>query len=188
MTPKSPQKKTSQPPESPGLDYAAWRALALQPWLVHLHGNRFASVLAIKGQPGEAENKGQPPFFGSDGEALESAFVALGWGSNNWCGIALDLPGKGVVSEQDLRMLIEIIDPTVLLALDRMAALKLKESYGELLPSIPEPGIMTKLLGRALVFVDGFEAALTSQQEDEAKRRAWQQLKAIKTSPLLSHQ
>jgi len=159
-------------------DFAALRSEALEPWLPHLYGNRFASVVAIKGQPGEAENKGQPPFFGPDSEALERALVALDWGGNNWCGIALDLPQKGTLNDADLRLLIETIDPQALLALDSKALEALQDGYGtELMPRIPQPGMKTKILGRALVFVDGFEAALSS---DEEKRRVWRELKAIK--------
>ena len=162
-------------------DFVALRAEALEPWLPHLFGNRFASVVALKGEPGEAEAEGKPPFFGEDGAALESALVALDWGSNNWCGIAIDLPGKGTLSARDLRLLIETIDPLALLALDKTAAAALKEGFGEeLLPHIPKPGKRIKILGRILVFVDGFEAALGAEDEGKAKRRVWQELKALK--------
>jgi len=162
------------------LDFAALRAQALEPWLLHLFGNRFASVVAIKGEPGEAESRGKPPFFGADAEALENALVALGWGNNNWCGIALDLPGRDVLDPKELRLLIETIDPRALLALDKKAAEALLDGYGvELLPRIPQAGVKTKLLGRTLVIVDGFEAALASKDEGEAKQRVWKELKAL---------
>ena len=165
--------ETSQIP-----DFAALRAEALEPWLPHLHGNRFASVVALKGEPGIAESKGQPPFFGADSEALERALVALDWGSNSWCGIALDLPGRATLNHSDLRLLIETIDPLALLALDNKAIQALQEGYGtELLPRIPPPGTKTQLLGRTLVFIDGFEAALSSEED---KRRAWRELKAFR--------
>jgi len=159
-------------------DFVALRTEALESWLPHLYGNRFASIMAIKGIPGEAESKGQPPFFGPDSEALERALVALDWGSNNWCGVALDLPQRDILSNSDLRLLIETIDPQALLALDEKAIVALQDGYGtELMPRIPQPGIKTKILGRALVFVDGFEAALSSEED---KRRAWRELKALK--------
>ena len=167
--------------EREALDFVALRAEALGPWLQHLYGNRFARIVAIKGEPGESERKGKPPFFGVDGEALESAFVALDWSSNNWCGIAIDLPGKGVIGAGDLPLLIETIDPIALLALDEKAATALQDGYGvELLPCIPQPGKRIKILGRTLVFVDGFEAALASDDKGEAKQRVWKQLKALK--------
>lgn len=148
--------------------------------MAYLHGNRFGSVVAIKGIPGEAEAKGKP-FFGADAEALERALTTLGWGSNNWCGVAINLPQKGSLSAQDLRLLIETIDPLAILALDEKAQAALKDAYGaELMPQIPKPGTKAKLLGRTLVFINGFEAALASTDDKEAKQRVWKQLKALK--------
>ena len=165
------------------LDFVALRAAELAPWLPFLHGNRFARVVAVKGKPGVAEKAGQSPFFGSDGEALDSALVALGWGINSWCGIVLELPEKGTLSASDVRLIIEIVDPRALLALDISSITALQESFGEkLLPCIPEPGVKAHLLGRTLVYVDGFETALDSQDQDDgkAKRRVWKELKALK--------
>lgn len=181
MTAASARKLHTQIDDIQKIDFAALRAAELEPWLSFLYGNRFAPVIAIKGQPGEAELSGKPPFFGADAEALESALCALGWGSNSWSGIALDVPSKGVLSASDVRLLIEIIDPRALVALDLPAVTALKESFGdELLPSVPRPGQKTWLLGRLLVYVDGFETALASEDEGEAKRRVWRELKALK--------
>ena len=178
---KKPLLKTGPKHKEETLDFAALRAAELEEWLPFLHGNRFASVVVVKGEPGVAERSGQPPFFGEDGEALESALAALGWGSNNWCGIALKLPGKGVLSAPDLRLLIEILDPRALVALDSIAASMIQYCFGkELMPSFPEPGQKIWLLGRALVFVDGFESALASDDDEGAKRRVWRELKALK--------
>ncbi|MCL2807703.1 MAG: hypothetical protein FWD27_06055 [Coriobacteriia bacterium] len=161
------------------LDFTSLRAEALEDWLPYMFGNRFASILALKGEPGEAERRGQP-FFGADSQALESALVALGWETNSWCGIALTLANQETMHAEELRLLIETIDPSALLALDNLAIEALQESYGiDLMPRIPKPGAKTMLLGRSLVFVDGFEAALASYKE-EAKRRVWQELKALK--------
>lgn len=161
-------------------DYAAIRAAELEPWRAHLHGNRFASVLAIKGEPGPAERAGKPPFFGEDAQALESAFVTMGFESGSWCGIALELPEKESIDALELRLLIETIDPQALVALDHCAILLLQEAYGvELMPVIPEPGKKSRILGRALVYVEGFEAALASNDGGEAKKRVWNELKAL---------
>ncbi|MDR1089073.1 MAG: hypothetical protein LBL23_07375 [Coriobacteriales bacterium] len=168
---------------SPGeaLDFTALRTAVLEPWRPFLHGNRFASLVAVKGIPGRAEQSGQP-FFGADGEALESALLALGWQSNSWCGIVLELPDRAQLTAAELRLLVETIDPRALLALDRPALRGIQEGFGEeLLPRVPEPGQKCWLLGRALVFVDGFEAALVSDDGGEAKRRVWRELKALKT-------
>lgn len=165
---------------SPTLDFGALRAAQLEPWLGHLYGNRFGSVVAIKSQMGERDSLGQAPFFGADGQALESALAALEWGSNNWCGIVLELSDEQTLSPEVLRLLIEIIDPVALLVLDERALDALKLGYkGELLPDTIKPGVKIRLLGRAVVFVDGFEEALASKTE-EARRRVWRELKALK--------
>jgi hypothetical protein len=163
-------------------DFAALRTRALEPWRPYLYGNRCASVVAVKGEPGVAEQSGQQPFFGADGPALESALAALGWGSNSWCGIVLDLPNRAALDAPSLRLLIETIDPRALLALDRRALTVMQEGFGEeVLPAALGPGQKTWLLGRALVFVDGFETALVSEDNGEAKRRVWRELKALKS-------
>lgn len=170
--------------EAANPDYSSIRAAELEPWLPYLHGNRFAHLVAVKGVMGLAEESGQSPFFGPDGEAFEQALVTLGCGRNAWCGIALELRDKEVLSAGELRLLIETIDPLMLVALDQRAAEQVQMSFGrELLPEIPEPGQKTRLLGRTFVYVNGFESALASEPLDggEAKHRVWRELKALKS-------
>lgn len=178
---EAPRQPPGRPEEREHLDLMVLRMAQLEPWLPHLHGNRLASVTVIKGEPGSAELLGKPPFFGADGEAMESALAALDWGSNNWCGIAIDLPDRSRLSAPDLRLLIEIIDSRALVALDDTAMTALRESFGaKVLPHALKPGKKIWVLGRALVFVRGFEAALTSDDGGEAKRRVWKELKALR--------
>lgn len=172
-------------------DFAVMRAAELEPWLSYLHGNRFARVLVVKGIPGTAELAGKPPFFGADGQALEAAFSSLGLGTNAWCGVVSRLPKKKALSAGELRMIIETIDPLLLVALDRDAAVLMQESFGkELMPDIPRPGIKTMVLGRTYVVVDGFETALVSESKDkgESKRRVWKELSVINVEDSFSHE
>ena len=178
--PSAGQPFSDQPSSGDTLDFVALRTVELEPWLPYVYGNRFASIVAVKGEAGEAEREGKP-FFGEDAEALENAFVSLGWGFNSWCGVTLEVSDKDTLSALELRMIVEIIDPQVVVALDRRALLMLQEGYGdELLPEIPSPGKKTTLLGRTFVYVDGFEVALASDDEGEAKRRVWRELKVLK--------
>lgn len=170
---------TGNKPQDALPDLAAIRTAQLEPWLPFIHGDRFASLLVLKGEPGPSELAGNPPFFGEDGSALNSAFVAMGLKSTHWCGIVCGHPTKGRLSARDVRELIEIIDPLALVALDRKAIEILQQSFAaEVLPAIPKPGTKTSLMGRTLVFVDGFEAALASD-DGQAKHRVWKELKAL---------
>lgn len=180
MTQQPYQQKGERVSAKEPPDFVALRTVELKPWLSFMYGNRFARIVALKGEPGEFEKKGRP-FFGLDGDALESAFISLGWGKSNWCGIALELPGKRKLSAGELRVLLEIIDPLALVALDRCALSVIKEGYGnELLPLMPQPGKTAQILGRTLLCVDGFEAALVSSDNKKAKDQIWQELKALK--------
>ena len=181
-----PPKENSEVEDT--LDFAALKSAELNPYLKYLYGNRFAEVVVIKGEPGAVELAGGQPFFGEDAQALESALNTLGWGSNNWCGVITELPGEAGLSAGDVRLLIEIIDPRAVVALDSHALEILWEGLasGErcaegkvAVPQKPRPGQNTLFLGRMFVAVNGFETALASKDE-KAKRRVWRELKALK--------
>jgi hypothetical protein len=159
-------------------DILAAQLAQLEPYQDYLYGNRLASILAIKGEKGQAEAAGSAPFFGADGAALESAFEALGWGNNSWCGVLLEPLGQVALSKEQLRLLAEIVDPRAIVALDAAAAGAVQESFGpDILPKKLMLGKKTDVLGRLYLGLDGFEAALANQQQ---KQRIWAQLKALK--------
>jgi hypothetical protein len=150
----------------------------IEPYQAYLFGNRLASIIAIKGYKGQAEAAGQAPFFGPDGMALESAFAALGWGDNSWCGVLLEPVGQPALTAAQLRLLIEIIDPQAIVALDKIAIDLVQECFEPDIPSIKlMVGKKIDILGRLFVGLDGFEAALANQ---ELKQKAWIQLKVLK--------
>jgi hypothetical protein len=158
----------------------------------YLHGNRLGSVLVVKGIPGDVERLGNPPFFGPDGEALSSAFEALGWGAKNWCGLLLAPVGEAPLSAERLRWLIETIDPRVILAVDRAAATEIVSCYYksnsaaateaeyEFAASRLKAGSTSYVFGRQLGFVDGFETMLKVAQ---SRQQAWAQLKILRKGP-----
>ena len=154
----------------------------LKPFIAYLSGNFYASILAIKGSPGQAEQAGARPFSGNDGPALDKAFGRLGWGfgsqdTRTWIGVLLAPPGLPVLTAQQLQLLCEIIDPLTLVALDEQAHIALRDAFARTETGLMSgfvPGTETTALGRHLVSVEGFEGAL---HDEGAKQKVWAQLK-----------
>ena len=154
----------------------------LEAYAPYIKGNLLASLVAIKGMSGPAELSGDPPFSSLDGFALDKAFGRLGWGFGSldtrvWLGIALSVSGRPTLTSQELRYICEVVDPLTIVALDNAARIALIDAF-----TSAEEGFMadftsgteTWALGRHLVSVDGFEAAL---DDEAAKQRVWAQLK-----------
>ena len=150
-------------------------------------------MLAVKGWRGEAEEAGGKPLSGFDGKALERAFERLEWTTDTWCGILLTPVGAEPLNGDHLRRFIEILDPTVIVALDDAAYRALSEVLSEAFVgnisnevSLRQNSIevspkqnpkTTDAQGRLLVSVNGFEAALNSLNLEADKQRVWWQLK-----------
>jgi len=151
------------------------------PAFAYLAGSHFGMVLLVKGERGAAEEAGGPPFSGADGEALSSALERLGWGANNWCGLLLAPLGRPALAEEGLLLLIETLDPTVVVVSDGAARKAFCEAYagrdgaGMTLEAFGE----TTIQGRRHVCVGEFEQGLASE---DAKQRAWLQLKKLDRS------
>jgi hypothetical protein len=154
----------------------------LEPFALCVIGDPLASLVALKGKPGEAELGGGAPFSGADGLALDKAFGRLGWGfgtgdTRRWCGILLGHPDRPPLSPQDLRLLCEIIDPLAIVSLDepaRTSLISAFESAEEGFLADFTPGSQTGILGRHLVSVEDFEDSLA---DERTKQKAWAQLK-----------
>jgi len=73
-----------------------------------------------------------------------------------------------------LRLQLESVDPKVIVALDEEAAADIAEAFG---CEKPVPGTVLRVLGRRIVAVSGFEAALA---DPGTKQRVWAELKAAK--------
>jgi hypothetical protein len=164
------------------VDFRADIEQQLKPFTAYLSGDVFASLVAVKGKPGQAEREGAAPFGGSDGLALDKSFGRLGWGfgsqdTRTWLGVLLAPSGQAVLTAHKLRLLCEIVDPLVLVALDEQARLVLQDAFAhdeKSLAAAFAPGSVATALGRTLISVEGFEDALA---DADAKQKVWAQLK-----------
>jgi hypothetical protein len=158
------------------IDLSTEREQELKAFATQTSGDIFASLVLVKGRAGAAERRGNPPFSGADGLALDKAVGRLGWGygsrdTRTWFGIVLPLDAR------DLRFVCEIIDPLALVALDEEARIALIEAFEPVAEGLAEhftPGAEAWVLGRQLVSVEGFEDALG---DEATKQRVWGQLK-----------
>jgi len=149
---------------APGSDAVAWS------------GALFAEVVAVKGLAGPAEASGGAALSGADGEAAHKALAALGWADDAvFCTLSRPEPGLSAERRTDrLRLQIEAVDPTLVLALDAEAAADVAEAFGIAQPAF---GDEARVLGRRIVAIDGLEASLG---DPARKKRVWRQLQAAK--------
>ncbi len=125
-------------------------------------------VLLVKGEPSERDLAAGEAMAGRDGEALDSAFEALGWGAD-----ALLRVCAGPLGAERLRAVVEAADPDVVVALDPQAAGHVASSLG--LEAL-EAGRLVTASGRRVLAVEPFERALA---DEAVKRRVWAQLKSL---------
>lgn len=139
-------------------------------------GNAFCRVLLVKGRPGPAERDGLGLLAGPDGQALRAGLARLGWRDDDWAGLAtfLAAPGFPQAQAEDLAVAVEVFDPECVLALDSPAARAIEQAWDldEPLPA----GKVERVLGRRVLALGGFEAALASQQ---GKRDMWARLRQV---------
>lgn len=161
---------------------------------VRMAGNAFSPVVLVKGELNDAERSGDPLLSGADGTALRAALGAIGWEPQDLCVLAA-VAGSGdeavagglTVGEPlpvDLfREALEALDPEAIILLDDAAADLLRETYADALAIIEDfdtamlkPGLIAPVLGRRVLALDGFEAALSQPAE---KQRMWAYLKQM---------
>lgn len=138
-------------------------------------GVLLARLALIKGLPGPAEVKGGATLSGLDGIAADLALSALGYDPMDAFRImSRPEPGIEVARRGErLRLVIEAVDPGLVIALDAEAAEDLSEAFGVAPLRFGKP---VQVLGRTIVAVDGLEASLTDQAR---KRRVWRQLQSV---------
>ncbi|MDT8435027.1 MAG: hypothetical protein RQ731_09770 [Anaerosomatales bacterium] len=152
---------------APGIDGVPWS------------GDVFAEVVLVKGEPGPAEVSGGPALSGPDGVAMRKALEALGFDpASVFATVAR--PEAGIdasLLRERLRMQIEAVDPTVVVALDAMAATEVAAVFdlGQ-----PAYGTAVHANGRAFVALEGLESSLADAR---LKRRVWRQMQAIQVRP-----
>lgn len=152
-------------------------------------GNAFSPVLLVKGILNEGELRGEGLLSGADGTALRSALSAIGWEPQDFCvlsavSVAGDGAGAEPLSTELFREAVEALDPEAVILLDDAAADLMRETYADALAIIEDfdtamlkPGLVASVLGRRVLALDGFEAALSVPAE---KQRMWAYLKQLR--------
>lgn len=151
--------------------YKAAAAAALRNVDLPFSGDQLAAVLFVKGALGPAELAGGPVLSGEDGEALAKALPALGYEGVSTAAV-LSTSESGCLA--DLHRLIEVVDPLLVIMLDRSAAADVAAAFSAPGFSL---GNCHVFRGRRYVALDGFEESLSSP---EAKRVSWEQLKCAR--------
>jgi hypothetical protein len=72
-----------------------------------------------------------------------------------------------------LRLLVEAIDPAVVVLLDPAAAVDFARAFTV---PVPEPGVASSISGRVVLATEDFAASLGDEQR---KQRVWRQLRAL---------
>ena len=161
---------------------------------VRMAGNAFSPVVLVKGELNDAERSGEPLLSGADGTALRAALGAIGWEPQDLCVLAAvagsgdEAVAGGLMAGEPLpvdlfREALEALDPEAVILLDDAAADLLRETYADALAIIEDfdtamlkPGLVAPVLGRRVLALDGFEAALSQPAE---KQRMWAYLKQM---------
>lgn len=159
---------------------------------VWMEGNAFSPVVLVKGQLNDAEAAGGSLLAGADGTALRASLTAIGYAPEDFCALsavaqASDEPAAAPAGEplpQALfREALEALDPEAVILLDTVAADLMREAYADALVVIEDfdeamlkPGLVAHVLGRRVLTLDGFEAALADKAE---KQRMWAYLKQL---------
>ena len=143
-------------------------------------GNAFCTILLVKGRPGPCEAAGGELLGGPDGQALRAALARLGWADDEWAALATFLAHDGMpqADPADVAVAVEVFDPECVVALDTPAAHALAHAWGMGAPLAV--GSVEHILGRRVLALGGFEAALAS---DQGKRDMWTRLKQLPPLP-----
>lgn len=135
-------------------------------------GSPIAELALVKGLPGPAEAAGGAALSGPDGDAALKAAERLGYRPDAvFFTLSRSQPSLGRAERGErLRLQLEAVGATTVVALDREAAVDLAEAFTcDELPL----GKEVRSLGRRLIAVDGLEASLTDAVR---KRVVWAQL------------
>lgn len=161
---------------------------------VRICGNAASPVVLVKGELNADEAAGADVLAGADGTALRAALERLGYAPEDFCALAAvagpyeegaaprTVAGDPLPAEL-FREALEALDPEAVVLLDDTAAALMRDAYAEELARIEQfevamltPGLVARVLGRRVLALDGFEAALGDVR---AKQRMWAYLKQI---------
>ncbi len=159
---------------------------------VWMEGNAFSPVVLVKGQLNDAEAAGAGLLSGADGQALRAALAHIGYAPEDFCALAAvaqaseepaAVPAGELLPQPLFREALEALDPEAVVLLDTTAADLMRETYADALVAIEDfdtamlkPGLVAHVLGRRVLVLDGFEAALADKAE---KQRMWAYLKQL---------
>jgi hypothetical protein len=135
-------------------------------------GDVLAAVLLLKGEPGPEEREAHAVLAGADGPSIGKALEALGLPSSRYAACT-STDGSRNASLKRLRLLVEAVDPRMVVLLDPAAAADFAEAFGH---AALVPGEPVLVLGRTVLALDDFAASLG---DERAKRRVWQQLQSL---------
>lgn len=158
---------------------------------VRMEGNAFSPIVLVKGELNEEERAGGALLGGADGAALRASCTAIGYTPEDFCALA-SVAGEGddpvleagaTLPTEVFREALEALDPEAVLLLDTAAADLMRETYADALVAIDDfdtamlkPGLVAHVLGRRVLALDGFEAALGDKRE---KQRMWAYIKQL---------
>lgn len=160
---------------------------------VRMAGNAFSPIVLVKGELNADELAGGELLAGADGHALRAALGAIGYAPEDFCALAAVAgpaqPGDAVAAAGEplppevLHEALEALDPEAVLLLDDAAARAMRDAYADALVVIEDfdtamlkPGLIAPVLGRRVLALDGFEAALNDPRE---KQRMWAYIKRL---------
>ena len=141
-------------------------------------GSAVAQVGFLKGELSDGELAGGELLGGADGAALRASLAKLGYPEGCWAALSTRVRTAGQpwrpASPEDLAWAIEVVDPELVCALDDEAARALQAAWGLDVPL--EDGRVTRVLGRRVLALGGFEAALGDAR---SKQVMWARLKLV---------
>lgn len=150
---------------------------------VRIAGVATSPIVLVKGELNEAERAGGELLAGADGTALRACLAKLGFAPEDFCALACSTKDGEPLSNDLFREALEALDPEAVIVLDDAARDLLRETYADALVAIDDfdtamlkPGLVAHVLGRRVLALDGFEAALSDKA---AKQRMWAYLKQI---------
>lgn len=151
---------------------------------VRIVGTATSPIVLVKGELNEAERVGGELLAGPDGTALRACLSKLGFAPEDFCGLACSTTDGAPLGLDLFREALETLDPEAVVVLDNTARDLVRECYADALVVIDDfdtamlkPGLVAPVLGRRVLALDGFEAALSDKAE---KQRMWAYLKQIK--------
>ncbi|MBY4797633.1 hypothetical protein K6V98_04595 [Collinsella sp. AGMB00827] len=120
---------------------------------------------------------------GSDGIALRAGLEKLGWDPSDFCAMASCAADGSDLEDHVFREAIEAVDPESIILLDEAAAERFKAVFSEQFAELIDAnqarlmaGLVVPVLGRRVLALGGFEAALAHEKD---KQRVWAYLKQL---------